>query len=516
MQHDAENFDEQAHHADRSEVDDESEGPRLLRLIAAVRELSAEALALERTHAQKLERVHPEHALGARNLLHYLAVRQRDLRPLQADLAALGLSSLGRMERCVVETLARVEHALHCLRGEPPERPFFEGPLRSDAGERLLAKHTDALLGPAPKGRRTRIMVTLAPDDDGERIEALLDNGMNVARINCAKGQPKAWQLLVDRVRQARERTEIPCSVLFDLAGPNPRTLRFDTTKKSPALAVGDRFVLATERSDVERARSTYGELGIIGCTMPEIMAHVKPGERVLYDDGRLEGTILANERGLVLIDVVRTLKAEIKLRDERSLTFPDSQLPLPSLTEKDLEDLDFIVEHADLVGLSFVRGPSDVEVVRGELAKRGGSELGLILKIETTSGFTELGPLLLMAMQHERVGVMVARGDMAVELGYVRLAEAQEEVLWLGEAALVPVIWATQVLEKLTKKGVPSRAEVTDAAMSGRAECVMLNRGDYINEAVVFLDEVLTRMQAHQNKKRSLLRRLSISDLSA
>jgi pyruvate kinase len=103
----------------------------------------------------------------------------------------------------------------------------------------------------------------------------------------------------------------------------------------------------------------------------------------------------------------------------------------------------------------------------------------------------------------------MIARGDLAVEVGYERLAEIQEEILWLCEAAHIPVIWATQVLETLVKKGIPSRAEMTDAAMGERAECVMLNKGPYIAEAVTILDDVLQRMQAHQIKKSPQLRAL-------
>ena len=109
----------------------------------------------------------------------------------------------------------------------------------------------------------------------------------------------------------------------------------------------------------------------------------------------------------------------------------------------------------------------------------------------------------------------MVARGDLAVEMGFERLAEVQEEILWLCEAAHVPVVWATQVLETMAQTGRPSRAEVTDAAMSGRAECVMLNKGPHVVEAVRFLDDVLRRMQRHQKKKRAMLRKLSISELS-
>jgi pyruvate kinase len=111
-------------------------------------------------------------------------------------------------------------------------------------------------------------------------------------------------------------------------------------------------------------------------------------------------------------------------------------------------------------------------------------------------------------------VGVMIARGDLAVECGYERLAEIQEEILWVCEAAHVPVIWATQVLENLTKSGMPSRAEISDAALAGRAECVMLNKGPYLVHAVQSLDDILVRMQAHQRKKSSRLRSLRLSDV--
>jgi pyruvate kinase len=110
--------------------------------------------------------------------------------------------------------------------------------------------------------------------------------------------------------------------------------------------------------------------------------------------------------------------------------------------------------------------------------------------------------------------GVMIARGDLAVECGYERMAEVQEEMLWACESAHVPVVWATQVLETLAKTGLPSRAEITDAAMGGRAECVMLNKGPHILDAMRTLNDILRRMQAHQSKKRPLLRALKAWDL--
>ena len=148
------------------------------------------------------------------------------------------------------------------------------------------------------------------------------------------------------------------------------------------------------------------------------------------------------------------------------------------------------------------------------ELARLGASELGIVLKVETRTTFEHLPLILLQAMKSRRVGVMIARGDLAVECGWERLAEAQEEILWICEAAHVPVIWATQVLENLAKRGAPSRAEITDAAMGQRAECVMLNKGPHLIQAVQVLDDILVRMGAHQRKKSARLRRLHLSEL--
>jgi len=160
-------------------------------------------------------------------------------------------------------------------------------------------------------------------------------------------------------------------------------------------------------------------------------------------------------------------------------------------------------------VGLSFAQNAEDVKMLLDRLNRLGKTDLGIILKIETRRGFEHLPQMLFAAMGCRVAGVMIARGDLAVECGFERMAEVQEEILWTCEAAHVPVVWATQVLESLAKTGLPSRAEITDAAMGGRAECVMLNKGPHILDAVSALDDILRRMQTHQEKKRSLLRAL-------
>ena len=198
--------------------------------------------------------------------------------------------------------------------------------------------------------------------------------------------------------------------------------------------------------------------------------------------------------------------------RQERLWKLPDTHLQLPALTAKDDEHLQFAACHADMIGLSFANHESDVQALIERLQTFDAPLPGIVLKIETRRGFERLPSMLLTAMRHASFGVMIARGDLAVECGYERLAEVQEEILWLCEAAHCPAIWATQVLETLAKQGTPSRAEITDAAMGHRAECVMLNKGPHINEALRVLDDILKRMDAHQSKKRAMLRALKVA----
>lgn len=249
-----------------------------------------------------------------------------------------------------------------------------------------------------------------------------------------------------------------------------------------------------------------------VSCSLPEVFQDVQPGERIFFDDGKIAGVIINVEEDAFSVKITSALNGQAKLRGEKGINLPDTDLKLPALSAKDRQDLQFIAQHADMVALSFVQRPSDIEAVIAALQALGATDLGIVLKIENQRAFNNLPQLLLTAMQHPPVAVMVARGDLGVELGFERLSEVQEEILWLCEAAHVPVIWATQVLESLAKGGMPSRAEVTDAAMASRAECVMLNKGPYIYQTLAFLFDVLYRMQAHQQKKTAMLRQLSIS----
>ncbi|MBP2678572.1 MAG: Pyruvate kinase [Deltaproteobacteria bacterium] len=246
-----------------------------------------------------------------------------------------------------------------------------------------------------------------------------------------------------------------------------------------------------------------------VPCTLPEVFDSVRPGERIWFDDGKIGGIIRAVSADQIRVEITQARPQGERLLSEKGINLPDTRMRVSALMEKDVSDLRYVAANADLVGLSFVRNVSDIEALRARLAEYGGENLGVVLKIETRRAFEMLPDLLLAAMRSHSFGVMIARGDLAVECGYERLAEVQEEILWLCEAAHVPVIWATQVLETLAKSGMPSRAEITDAAMGERAECVMLNKGPHILDAIRVLDNILQRMEAHQSKKRSMLRRL-------
>jgi pyruvate kinase len=249
-----------------------------------------------------------------------------------------------------------------------------------------------------------------------------------------------------------------------------------------------------------------------IPCTPSEALARVQPGARVWFDDGRIGGVVAFADAEEVRVRITEA-RGHGTLGAEKGMNFPDTELGLPALTEDDLRILPSMRGLADVVGYSFARSAADVRRLRDELRRAGSPAMGIILKIEDTAAFQDLPTMLLEALRCRAAGVMIARGDLAVEVGFERLAEVQEEILWMCEAAHVPVVWATQVLEQLTREGAPSRAEVSDAALGERAECVMLNKGPYLGQAVRALDDILSRMHRHQEKKRPLLAHLGIAD---
>ena len=280
----------------------------------------------------------------------------------------------------------------------------------------------------------------------------------------------------------------------------------------------GDTLILHSDSTPGEpavfNAEGAVVEPAHIACRQPEVFRFISAGDPISLNDGKIQGIVRSATEQELVVEITHAKSSGSRLRADKGINFPKSDIELLGLTETDRSNLEFVVKHADAVGLSFVRKPSDIIALQNELQKYPDKHLGIVIKIETVKAFKDLPRLLLTAMRHYPAAVMIARGDLAVECGWERLAEIQEEILWMCEAAQVPVIWATDVLDRETKKGQPSRAEITDAAMSQRADCVMLNKGPHILAAIHMLDDILRRMQDHQQKKTPKLRKLSITEI--
>jgi pyruvate kinase len=298
-------------------------------------------------------------------------------------------------------------------------------------------------------------------------------------------------------------------TVLTAESGRETRVGRLSPRPSHIPLDVGD--VLTLTRDQTPGRPAGPSSPARIPCTLPEAFAAMRRGDSVWLDDGRFGGIARPVTDEEIDVEITHAPTGGGKLRAEKGINLPDTRLSAAARAGHEESRLAFAAAHADMVGLSFVSTRDDVRAVADALARLRGGDVGLILKIETKAGFHALPTLLSEALAREApCGVMIARGDLAIEVGWERLAEVQEEILWLCEAAHVPVIWATQVLDTLAHTGVASRAEITDAAYSARADCVMLNKGPMIVAAIAALVEILGRMATHRHKKTILLRRLS------
>jgi pyruvate kinase len=580
------------------------------------------------------------------NLLCYLALRKHDLSDLQLRLAEQGLSSLGMLEG---EVLVSIEQVLKHF-GIRPGNTSSLCKINAKSASLLLGKRSKLIFGSPSKGRRTYIMVTLDSTDiyQHELIEQLLENGMDIVRINCAHNTNKEWNLIIKAIREAEERlvqrqkgTRSRCMILMDLGGPKIRTgpmelkvrplkisvpkdkygraVRFvegfldseasytelvdQVTGLSPstfviAISTGDdrglgglqkdqkitfkdardehqRAITVLERTSPTRVRigleqTAYLKEGIklecqtnsnnnkkcsftvraikpqpielkveagnvlrlyrdarlghsgagsgsdskpaaISCTYPQVLDQVKVGHRIFIDDGKIEAVVRSSNEQYLGLEIISPKGIIAKIKSNKGINFPDSSLKMPALTPDDIRNLGFVVEHADLVGLSFVHRPEDLYALHEILSKLCHQNLGIVAKIETADSIHNLTQILIAGLELPKFAVLIARGDLAVEVGFENLAFVQEDILCLCEAAHIPVILATQILESLAESGLRSRAEMTDAIMGQRAECVMLNNGIHILEAVRTLAILLKTEERHQVKKHQLFSEFTV-----
>lgn len=491
-----------------------------LKLIEQLWALRQAMLEREKALEAELDKVLPEYRQSARNLIHYLTLRSIDLRPLQEQLARLGLSSLGRSESHVLASLDKVLGLLHRLTGQAWQDKSAEEPAGSISSRALLKKHTLRLLGQAPAGRPVRIMVTLPSDAASVGVwEVWLARLKAGSHIHFTDARGAKRQLLVvhnddtGAVTECLQTAYLTPETVLTLGGAGgkkkhaPLVCQIDSQQGALRLHVGDHLRLTRDGLGQPAAMDDDSdapspEPAHLAVTLPQVIDQARVGQRICFDDGRIGGVIRQQTDDWLDIEITQARPEGEKLTGDKGINLPDSKLNLPALSDKDIEDLQTVAAEADMVGLSFVQKPADIALLRGQLQRLGRDDMGIVLKIETLQGFENLPELMLSAMASNVSGVMIARGDLAVECGYERLAEVQEEILWCAEAAHMPVIWATQVLEFMAKTGLPSRAEISDAGLGVGAECVMLNKGPYIGQAIRTLDDILKRMGGSPGQK--------------
>jgi len=500
---------------------------RLKNLEVELKKLYQSLLDVNPIALKRSELVHNDYRLSVINLIRYLVLRMHDLRYLHDNLSELGVSALRSSEGYVWRNVTDALKLVKLLQGEQWTASDELPSIGYKKSKKLIRKHSNSLFNARDQRHRTEIMVTMPIEAAHDRllVKNLIREGMEIARINLSHGNIPDWQAMVDNVRMCAKELKMPCKIYMDLSGPKIRTgdiqIKLKTKKGKTkvqhkiALKNGDHLILTKKQISAKAAK--YGSAGElirpakIAVTAPSIIADVEVGHRILFDDGKIEGSIIQRTANELVVVIINTHEP-VKLGPQKGINLPDTHMRLPSITESDLINLPFIVKNSDMLGYSFVRNGRDVKQLYEELDKYEADNLGIIFKIENRDAFENLPLILLEAMRRPGIGAMIARGDLAVELGAERIAEVQDQILWICEAAHVPVIWATQVLENLSKTGKASRAEITDAAKSARAECVMLNKGPYVVQSVRLLKNILFKTESHTTKKKSTMRALKIA----
>jgi pyruvate kinase len=324
--------------------------------------------------------------------------------------------------------------------------------------------------------KRTKIVATLGPaSSEPSVLEAMLRAGVNVFRVNFSHGSHEQHRGTIRTIREILERTGLHAAILADLQGPK---LRVGVVEEGAVVEPGDRVVFTNEKCDGTKER--------VYMTYAQFPKDVNPGETILLDDGKLMMRVLSTNRQ---DEVVTEVVQGGPLKSKKGVNLPNTRVSLPCLTEKDLADLDVAMdENVDWIGLSFVRNAQDIKELRTILDKNG-SNAGIIAKIEKPEAVSDIERIL-----DATDGVMVARGDLGVEVPMESVPLIQKMIVAKAVERAKPVIVATQMMESMIDSMTPSRAEVNDVANAvlDGADAVMLSGETSVGQYPV---EVVTAM---------------------
>ena len=355
--------------------------------------------------------------------------------------------------------------------------------------------------------RKTKIICTLGPAVDNEdMIRALIRTGMNAARFNFSHGSHEEHLNRLNLLKSVRDSMGRPVASILDTKGPEIRIRSFET--KSISLEAGDLFTRTT--------REVQGNVNLVSVTYPELHKEVSAGQEILIDDG----LVALKVEKIDGQDIRCTVENGGTLSANKSINIPGVHIHLPALTEKDVSDIQFGVENDfDFIAASFVRRAADVQAVREVLDRFGGQEIRIIAKIENQEGVDNIDEILEAAD-----GIMVARGDLGVEIPAAKVPILQKQIIRKGLQAGKPVITATQMLDSMMRNPRPTRAEVSDVANAvfDGTSCVMLSGetagGKYPLEALTAMVSIVEEAEQsihywRQFEKRRVIPASNIND---
>ena len=333
---------------------------------------------------------------------------------------------------------------------------------------------------------KTKIVCTIGPASQSEKVMTeMMKAGMNVARLNFSHGDHAYHKETIENFRRVRERLGKPAAIMLDTKGPEVRIGTFKNGKAT--LVEGRTFTLTTE--------SIEGDNDRVSVTYADLPSQLKLGDRVLIDDGRLELTV----REITDTDIVCTVITGGDVTNRKGVNIPGVHLDIPYLSEQDMADLRFGVEmDVDYIAASFVRSADDVIAMRNYLDYYGGHNIRIIAKIENTEGIDNFEDIL----KHAN-GIMVARGDMGVEVNYERLPGLQKRFIRRCYQSGKIVITATQMLESMIHNTTPTRAEITDVANAvfDGTSAVMLSGETAMGDHPALVVKVMSRIAAQAEK---------------
>lgn len=561
------------------------------------------------------------------NLQAYIKLRSQDISELQNSLTNIGLSSLGRAQSCVINSINQDIFILSKLLHKPYDQSLNDSKaLNYEDAKKIMLKNSE-VFGKSSEKFKTNVMVTL-PSEAAHcelLIGNIIANGASVARINTAHDDAATWKKMAQKVKEENQKQNKDTKIYVDLAGPKNRTQKIQklftpfkigswrnpkeveilpvsqenalTSKgvkdnfgnRLSTLVVNDEVFEACKRAqkltidDFEREKTQSYEIinkndrvfidvdkkitifentsveiesnneensmmsrlynyellpqsirlfksqkfiithknilgqsnfkyqdtiyaGIIGCSNKEIFSYVNIDDEIFIDDGKIGCKVIKTiDLGLVC-EVFLAKENGTILKEEKGINFPNTDLEIDAITNEDKKNFEDIVDFADIIGLSFAQNCNDIKMLQQMLKEKNKTNVAIAPKIETKTALRNLPKILQTLISWDHYALMIARGDLAIEVGFDNLPYIQEEILGICEAAHVPVIYATQILEGKMKNNLPSRAEVTDAATAQRADCVMLNKGPYVTDTVIILKNILRQMHTLFQKNRQLL----------